>query len=245
MSFIKYLLFIFNLVFAISGIGIITAGAVVLSDSVDFHHFASNDLIGPPIVLIVAGSVVFLIAFLGCFGAIRESYKLLIAFAGLLIVIFVLELAAGIAAAVYKGDFEESLKKTLHASMANYTNSQVEKYAWDNLQMKFKCCGIDQPTDWQIPPALYPRACCYEDHDDDHSKRPDNEVMKSDSYCSRSDYGRYVYSKGCYQKLKDKIERNTKALIGVGIGIAFIQVVGIVLACWLAYTIKNENERQK
>lgn len=34
---------------------------------------------GPPIVLIVAGSIVFIIAFLGCFGAIRESYNMLLA----------------------------------------------------------------------------------------------------------------------------------------------------------------------
>lgn len=33
----------------------------------------------PPVVLIVAGVIVFIIAFLGCYGAIKEHYNILIA----------------------------------------------------------------------------------------------------------------------------------------------------------------------
>lgn len=35
-------------------------------------------VLGPPLVLIVAGAVVFIIAFLGCCGAIKENYYMLI-----------------------------------------------------------------------------------------------------------------------------------------------------------------------
>ncbi|KAF7288111.1 CD63 antigen-like [Rhynchophorus ferrugineus] len=237
MSLIKYILFVFNLVFAISGLGIIIAGGLVLSDVSDFKHFTNSDLLGPPIVLIIAGSIVFIIAFLGCFGAIRESYNLLVAFAGLLVLIFILELAVGIAAAVYKGDFEGTLKKTLHASMANYTSNQVEQIAWDSLQKKFKCCGIDKPTDWEAP-DLWPKSCCYEQNLDTLNL----DIIQPDKHCKDMNFGDNVYSKGCFQKLKDKIENNTKVLIGVGIGIAFVEVIGILLSCWLAYTIKNETK---
>lgn len=47
-----------------------------------------------------------------------------------------MELAAGIAAAVYKNDFQNTLKKTLNASMTNYTENNVEMAAWDNLQKR-------------------------------------------------------------------------------------------------------------
>ncbi|KAL1489345.1 hypothetical protein ABEB36_014258 [Hypothenemus hampei] len=233
MNFIKYLLFIFNMVFAISGLGIIIAGGLVLSDVSDFNHFTTSDLLGPPIVLIVAGTIVFIIAFLGCFGAIRESYKMLLAFAGLLLVIFILELAVGIAAAVYKADFDDTLKKSLKYAMTNYTESTAEHVAWDRLQKKFKCCGIEKPNDWNIPPAPWPDSCCWDGP-------AEKDVVKADNYCETKQLGNFVYSTGCFQKLKTKIESNTKVLIGVGIGIAFVEVVGIVLACWLAYTIKKE-----
>lgn len=63
----------------ISGIGLIVAGAYVLSDVGEFSHFMEGRLIATPIVLIVAGIIIFLIASLGCYGAIRESYYMLMA----------------------------------------------------------------------------------------------------------------------------------------------------------------------
>jgi CD63 antigen len=65
--------------FQISGIGIIAAGAVVLADVGEFTYFMEGRIMAPPIVLIVAGSIVFIIAFLGCYGAIKEHYNMLIA----------------------------------------------------------------------------------------------------------------------------------------------------------------------
>ncbi|CAH1104259.1 unnamed protein product [Psylliodes chrysocephalus] len=452
MNLIKYLLFVFNLLFALSGLGIIISGAVVLSNVSDFDHFVSSDLLGPPIVLIVAGVVVFIIAFLGCFGAIRESYNLLMAFAGLLIIIFIVEIAVGVTAAVYKGDFQVALKENLLKSIKEYSNeNNAEKIPWDNVQKKaghgkgqadgvggflkriadqivatgknisdalqffealndsskvklyfindddidrvaehipkhilplpgtmqlhqvfledpgilyyrkltcfckrgfcrclnpqvyepikkiinqtmpvvckdaviqdiqmeipvefeeanhelqpitsrigerstkdheiisrksifnlvylsdsdsedqplskianpknpteggtlyqsvpslegilmhsnnitegLKCCGVDGPTDWQG--QNIPLSCCTEE-----------KQQETIQYCSENGVGNYMYQRGCYEYLTIKIESNAKILVGVGIGIAFIEVIGIVLACWLAFTIKKEQSEK-
>lgn len=63
----------------ISGIGLIVAGALVLSDVGEYSHFMEGRILAPPVVLIVAGCIVFLVASLGCYGAIRESYYMLMA----------------------------------------------------------------------------------------------------------------------------------------------------------------------
>lgn len=55
------------------------AGAVVLADVADYNHFVDSRILAPPVVLIVVGAIVFIVAFLGCFGAIRESSNMLIA----------------------------------------------------------------------------------------------------------------------------------------------------------------------
>ena len=52
----------------------------------------------------------------------------------MLVVIFVIEMAVGIAASVAKDDFSEVLKETLRNSMGNYTKDEGEKLAWDNVQ---------------------------------------------------------------------------------------------------------------
>ncbi|XP_018577461.1 CD63 antigen-like, partial [Anoplophora glabripennis] len=215
----------------ISGIAIIAAGAIVLANASEFNHFADNGLIGPPIVFIVAGAIVFIIAFLGCFGAIKESYNMLMAFAGLLLIIFIIELAVGIAAAVYKADFHNALNSTLRKSMQNYS-SDSEMIAWNNLQKKFECCGVDGPSDWEAHGHSLPFSCC-------NVIEGGNE--KIEMYCINNGVGKYLFQDGCYQKLQNQINSNAKILIGVGIGIAFIEVVGIVLACWLAHTIKRED----
>lgn len=55
------------------------AGALVLSDVGEFSHFMEGRILAPPIVLIVAGIIVFAVAFLGCYGAMKESYYMLMA----------------------------------------------------------------------------------------------------------------------------------------------------------------------
>ncbi|XP_011049563.1 PREDICTED: CD63 antigen [Acromyrmex echinatior] len=216
MNVIKYILFIFNLIFAISGIGIIVAGAWVLADVGEFDHFMENRIMAPPIVLIVAGSIVFAIAFLGCYGAIKEHYNMLIAFAVALLIIFVIELAVGIAAAVFKNDFSMAMKNTLKESMKNYTES--DKQAWNNIQKKLQCCGVDGPRDWIIPSS-----CC-------------DETLSICQIVTAN-------TEGCFSKLEMRVQNSATILIGVGIGIAFVEIVGIVLACCLAAAIKKENDK--
>lgn len=62
----------------LSGLGILIAGAIVLADVNEFNHFIEGRVLAPPIVLIVTGLIIFLIASLGCFGAIKESPTLLL-----------------------------------------------------------------------------------------------------------------------------------------------------------------------
>lgn len=68
-----------NIIFQVSGIAIIAAGALVLTNVGQFNRFMETRIIAPPIVLIVAGTIVFIIAFLGCYGAIKENYNMLVA----------------------------------------------------------------------------------------------------------------------------------------------------------------------
>lgn len=59
--------------------GLLISGIVVLNDVTDFNHFLDGRITAPPIVLIVTGLLIFVIAFLGCYGALKESPKLLYA----------------------------------------------------------------------------------------------------------------------------------------------------------------------
>ncbi|CAH1405710.1 unnamed protein product [Nezara viridula] len=103
-----------------------------------FGQFVSSGVLGPPIVLIVLGGLIFFIAFLGCCGAIKENFYMLIAsnllqFAVLLAIIFVIEIAVGIAASISKDEFTGAMRDGLRASMTNYTKTKLDRQTWDNL----------------------------------------------------------------------------------------------------------------
>lgn len=50
-----------------------------MADVGEYNHFMESRILAPPVVLIVAGAIVFIVAFLGCFGAVREKPNILIA----------------------------------------------------------------------------------------------------------------------------------------------------------------------
>lgn len=78
-----------------------------------------------------------------------------------------------------------------------------------------ECCGVDKPEDW--PNNQRPYSCC-------HSTR-DGAVPPDMKQCqSAQSNDEYVYSTGCMDRLQMKASDNAKILIGVGIGIAFVEV---------------------
>ncbi|XP_062134603.1 CD63 antigen [Drosophila sulfurigaster albostrigata] len=230
-SLIKYVLFAFNVLFALSGLGILVAGAIVLADVNEFNHFVEGRVLAPPIVLIVTGLIIFLIASLGCFGAIKESPTLLLTYAVLLAMIFIIELAVGIAACVFKSDLEGMLKNSLMESIKR--SNHEDNVAWDNVQRKLMCCGVDTPADWKAISLnkTLPASCCQPEFVDTAVGNCfDSPALGKDRF----------FQEGCVGKLKERIDKNAVILIGVGIGIAFIQILGIVLACYLASAIRSQ-----
>lgn len=76
-----------------------------------------------------------------------------------------------------------------------------------------QCCGVDSPTDWKKRPA----SCC-------HATR-ENAPDPTQEQCGNAKPGdEFLYSYGCFDELQMKAESSSKVLIGVGIGVAFIEV---------------------
>ncbi|XP_060528391.1 CD63 antigen-like isoform X2 [Cylas formicarius] len=214
----KLVLFVFNIFLTLSGIGIIIAGAFILTTMADFNRIAESDLVKLAIALIFAGAIVTIVAFIGCLGAMRESYVILMTFAGLLLAVFIMELTVGICAAAFKADYKVAFKESLTESMKRAQGNGRDKNYWDVIQRQFKCCGVDGPRDW--PNANRPISCCL------------------DKFCA-GDYAVY-HQIGCYDQLVEKIQESTSVLAYVGVGIAFMEIIGIFLTCWLANSIKSD-----
>lgn len=64
--------------FQITGIVLLSIGLVIHGVYRQYQHFLDNSFFSVPSLLVAVGSIIFIIAFLGCCGAIRESYCMII-----------------------------------------------------------------------------------------------------------------------------------------------------------------------
>jgi len=242
---VKWLLLIFNLIFWTFGIGLIIAGAVAQTLYKPYFSFLDSTYTSAPVLLIVIGAIITIIAFFGCCGSSKENYCMLMTFSVLLGIIFVVELAGGIAAYVERGRVHEYVEKNMRHSIRHYNATTADKPLWDDTQVKLMCCGVHGYSDWlwnaTIIPGVVPASCC---------KIPATNITACDRSeanlrlsCSRNDTSDTsvcpVFEEGCLDSVEDKMENNIAAIGGVGIGVAFIQVIGIALACFLARRVRR------
>jgi len=233
MKCVKYLIFAFNLVFFIAGLCLIIAGAVVETRFKDYLSFFDNSISAAAILLIIVGCVIFVIGFFGCCGAVKENHCMVMTYAVLLGLIFILEISAGIAGFVLRGKVEGMMRTGMEDSMTNYgkpENEGVTK-AWNKVQETFDCCGVNSYKDWSKFNSTYvPESCC---------------KVRESATCGKlggSNLNETINEDGCIEGFKDFIEGNIYTIGGIGLGLAFIQIIGVIFACCLAKSIKKEYE---
>jgi len=228
---VKYLLFIFNFVFFVTGGIILGVGIWVKVKYEHYFLFVGNQFISSPILLIIVGTIITVIAFFGCCGAIKENHCMIVTFAVLLGIIFILELAAGIAAYVLRKDLEETITKAMEDGIKNYDNPDAidVKRTWDAIQHDLHCCGTNSSDSWlaKYPNGTVPDSCCKES---DHPG------------CGRTPRTEAINEEGCLKKFFNMSNKTAYIVGGVGVGIAFVQVIGVLFACCLARAIKREYE---
>lgn len=237
MKCVKYLLFTFNLIFAISGVALIITGGVIQGLYAQYLDFLGNEFLSAPMLFIVVGAIIFLVAFFGCCGAIRENACMMLTFSVLLGLIFVCELAGGIAAYVLRGEVDKIVNENMQKSLNHYNQTAHGGVTetWDVTQHKLKCCGVKNYEDWfnttYGASTNVPDSCCITDA-----------IGCGHNMKNNPDVGSRIYTKGCLPEFSAQIQHNAGVFAGVGVGIAVIQLIGITFACMLASSIRRNYE---
>ncbi|XP_059616980.1 CD63 antigen [Phlebotomus argentipes] len=233
---IKYLLFIFNFLFVITGIILLSIGLAVQGAFFSYEHLLEDRFFAIPAFLIAIGIIIFIIAFFGCYGAIRENYCMVLTFSILLVLVFILELAAGISGYVLRNETEALLERSLRDSMQDFVNNNPAATGttglWDAIQQKYECCGVHNSTDWtqvanNTEKKLLPMSCC---------EIPQGQMGPFE--CTDARLG--DRAQGCLSGFSSYIMAHAVSLGAAGIAICIIQFIGIFFACYLARQIKNK-----
>ena len=231
----RFLLITFDFIFWLSGAAILGVGIWILVDkNLQEYLDVIKDAMGnedalrtAAYVLIGFGAFVFLVGFCGCCGAIRKSKCLLGFYILFLVLVCARELAAGIYVAIYKGDAEDKLNSGLTKSIQEQYNTKLQ-WPWDFVQQELKCCGgigiydYVNSTWWNARRStnnVIPSSCC---------KLEDDGTAPAG--CQTAAVTDLYYDKGCKESLMDWVDEHTTIVIGVGCGIAALEIFGLICA---------------
>ncbi|KAL0968847.1 hypothetical protein UPYG_G00272650 [Umbra pygmaea] len=241
---LKYLLFTFNLLFWLAGGAVMAVGVWTLVEKSDYISLLNSSYYSASAyILVISGAIVFLTGVVGCWATLKEMRSLLIVYFILLLCIFLLEITAGVLAYIHSQEcfpFCHQLNKELQH---NLKTTMVENYqqpgedavtrAVDKLQQEFKCCGSSSYSDWSGSSWILKPA--------NDRKVPDSCCKTPSEHCGRRDHPSNIYrlEGGCISKLETFILSQLQILGAVGIGVAFLQLLGMMLVCCLYRSLKE------
>ncbi|XP_038623963.1 tetraspanin-11 isoform X2 [Tachyglossus aculeatus] len=231
-AYLKYLLFIFNLLFWVGGAAVTAVGAWSL---VEKSHYLSvlpsSTFAVSAYILIFAGSLVLVTGFLGFCAVVREQRDCLSVYFCLLLGIFLVELVAGVLAHVYYQRLSEELKQHLNRTLVeSYGQPQAQDitHSVDRLQQDFRCCGSHSSADWQYSAYIQsPEAA--------GRAVPDSCCKTLVELCGQRAHPSNIYKVegGCITKLEQFLADHLLLMGAVGIGVACLQICGMVFTCCL------------
>jgi len=213
----KYALLLFNLLFWLSGLALIVIGATAFVKYGDFFSFANSKYANLPLIIMAIGVIIFIVSFLGCRGADKEDYCLLVTFATVLSVILVAIGAIAVMGFMYRKTVDSATDNALKMAVSHYnsnsTRAKGTRKILDWAQQNLKCCGGSGPED-------FGNATC-----------DGNPGVKS-CYNTSSCTGK-LYKVGCKTGFIVFVKNRLKLIAAVALGSTVIQVLGITLSCCL------------
>jgi CD9 antigen len=218
-------MFVFNFIFWLVGCALLAVGIWAKVDEVSLSKMVGEDQMPGSLgiaawTLIIVGSIIMVLGFLGCCGAIRESQCMLALFFVALFIIFAALLAVGIYAYItFQKDpdaLRHELKSALGDCVKKYFNDTNCKETLDGLHKDFSCCGSET---------------------DDFLKT--HGPIRTAEVCGAT----FALQKGCVDKHVDLVEKKLKdylvVFVAIAFGVATIMLLGMIFAMLLCCAIRE------
>ncbi|XP_034438873.1 tetraspanin-33 [Hippoglossus hippoglossus] len=250
---IKYTLFICCYVFWVVSSALIAVGIYAkIAKEKDVVDTLTAD---PALLLIVVGSVMFLITFLGCCGSLRNATCLLKMFLGILVVILLLQIAAGVVGYNFTDMVMERTERLMMKAIVRYREDRDLENAIDFIQKKFQCCGVESFMDWSrnvyfgcsdSNPSLeacgVPFSCCILlQNQTVLNTMCGYGMQEQEERVAAQD----VFTIGCLEKIVWWTKKNLLLVAGLTAGLLLLEVCMISLAAAQTSRIKKARGQQR
>ncbi|XP_063780581.1 tetraspanin-33-like [Pseudophryne corroboree] len=207
----------------------------------------------PAIILIVVGTLMSVITFLGCMGALRDLLLLLKIFASMLVLVMFLQFVAAVLGFIFSGMVLEKATSVMSRAIIHYREDLDLQNFIDFIQKKFECCGVENYQNWSL--NIYfsckdtnpsqekcgvPYSCCVKEE----RQSVINTMCGYNTQNLRSWHVEdRIYVEGCLHKIVSWGRGNLLFLGGIAMGLILLELLGTFLSVVLIYQINVINER--
>ena len=232
-GFSRFLLITFNVIFWLLGATLILVGVSSQYNT----SFASENLqtIGEQLgsenlsvdasqiswILIIIGSVTFVLGGVGCCGAFNKSRTLLTLYIIMLLILISVKLLAIYMFISFQSsvtnEFQNLFNSTLTKSISSNFTDQIATQAVDSVQLLFNCCGSNSSLDY-IPSGKIPISCY-----------PNSNTANNVS----------PYSVGCISQISSYIGSSLQYLVYSLFSIMIIEILAVAFSVCI-YQKNNE-----
>ncbi|KAJ2952541.1 hypothetical protein O0L34_g6861 [Tuta absoluta] len=228
----KYLVLVFNVLFAMSAVVLFALSGYLIYKFFIYRHFLGTGVQYPAILLLMMAIITCSVAWIGWRTA-KSMHQIHVYVTGVLIVIVVVvEFAVFVWAMVEWDNIEIDIKTTMtNYFMDTVTQKQPntpDAVRWDRLHVKFQCCGVSGPNDYNTAGHV-PFSCC--------GQGPLDALHKPyTSDCST------LYQRGCGKQLHEYAKEQLLLVAMTALAASLLQSTGIFCTFFLGQAIK-ENRR--
>ncbi|KAJ8387230.1 hypothetical protein AAFF_G00159490 [Aldrovandia affinis] len=206
---LKYTMCVVNFICWICGTSVLGFGIYLMMNSKFSSLIPTLASMNIANTLVITGTIVTCISFLGFLGALKENRCLLISYFILLFILMLAELSIACALLIFEQEIDSFFEKDLMSSLVQSRDSRKTvnstiKDDWDRVQSTFQCCGVHNVSDWK---DNVPTSCCQ------------NNLCKPKQY----------WGEGCYEKFKDWFESN---FLSTGAGMIGLCVIEVLAMCF-------------
>jgi len=231
---------LFNVIFLLGGIYMVAIGGWVRVNFNSFQQTVGNEAASLvsnfDIVLIVIGAITTLLAFIGCYGAVKKNRFFLILFIIIMLLMVIGEIVALVFIFAFTSDFRVLVSESAENTIRNdYGDSSVAGVSategWDFAQKTFVCCGFNDGSDYASSAFSsshtfvnpWPESCCAKDNAGDF-------VDLSTCRTGASPAPEVYHTSGCADKIIN-VALQYAPLVGGVVGVTMlVQLMAIVFS---------------
>jgi len=194
-----------------------------------------NDISGLNLIWVGSGFVLLAVGIFGLWSVLKESAFMMNLYTVILSLTLILQIVTATTSNTLSGKLHQIVSYSVRDLMEQYGQNNELTSIMDSIQIKYKCCGHNGPSDW----SSLNRFVAQEYHSTTTSTTQSPFTLPT-SCCKSSKKCKNYYTDGCYRSIYKDITRVVLMVKSVAMISSVLQIFGILAAYIFWKTLRGQ-----